>query len=172
VSSLQHLAADALARDPARPAVASGDVEYNWGDLARVAGEVRALLAAGGIAAGAPVAFVARNRPAALAALLAVVADGRTIRMIYAFQAAAGMVRDAVRLKPAALIADVEDFGVELCTALAAEGVAAISLDGMSARAVPGLERGNGAVALDPPQIEILTSGIIGSPKPFAVPYA
>jgi long-chain acyl-CoA synthetase len=41
----------------------------------------------------------------------------------------------------------------------------------MGARAVPGLERGNAAVAVGPPQIEILTSGTTGPPKPFAVPY-
>jgi long-chain acyl-CoA synthetase len=172
VTSLQQRAADALTRDPARPAIEFGDVSYNWGDLARVAGEVRALLAASEISADAPVAFIARNRPAALAALLALVAEGRTIRMIYAFQSAAGMARDAVKLKPAALVADAEDLSPELRAALADEEISAIALEGMGAGAVRGLECGNGAVAAGPPQIEILTSGTTGPPKQFAVPYA
>jgi long-chain acyl-CoA synthetase len=172
MTSLQQRAADALARDPARPAIEFGDVAYNWGDLARVAGQVRALLAASGIAANAPVAFIARNRPAALAALLALAAEGRTIRMIYAFQSAAGMARDAVKLKPAALIADAEDLSPELRAALADERIAAIALEGMGATAVRGLENGSGAVGAGSPQIEILTSGTTGPPKQFAVSYA
>jgi long-chain acyl-CoA synthetase len=92
--------------------------------------------------------------------------------MIYAFQSAAGMARDAVKLKPAALVADAEDLSPELRAALADEGIAAIALEEMGAGAVRGLERSNGAVAAGPPQIEILTSGTTGPPKQFAVPYA
>ncbi len=169
MTGLQQLAEQALARDPARPAIEFGGVWHDWGDLARVAGEVRALLAASGIAPDAPVAFIPRNRPAALATLLALIAQGRTIRMIYAFQSAAGMARDVARLRPAAVIADAQDFSPEL----AASGVATILLDGMTARAAPVLQPlAPHDAASGPPQIEILTSGTTGPPKPFAIPYA
>ena len=175
MTSLQQMAQAALARDPMRPAVEFGGIWHHWGDLARVAQEVQGLLVASGIAPDAPVAFIPRNRPAALAALLALVAGGRTIRMIYAFQSAAGMARDAVRSSPAALIADAEDLGPELVAALAAEGIVAIALGGMAAHPVADLARADSACARaaeGPPRVEILTSGTTGPPKPFAVPYA
>jgi long-chain acyl-CoA synthetase len=175
VTSLQQMAQAALARDDTRPAVEFGGIWYDWGDLARVAGEVRELLGSSGRAADAPIAFIPRNRPAALAALLALVAEGRSIRMIYAFQAAAGIARDVLRSPPAAVIADAEDLGPELVAALATERIAAIALEGMAARPVAGFARvapTRPRHAEGPPQIEILTSGTTGPPKPFAVSYA
>ncbi|UVO52678.1 class I adenylate-forming enzyme family protein [Sphingomonas sp. SUN039] len=169
MTSLQQLSTDALARDPARPAIEFGGDWYGWGDLARVAGEVHALLVASGIGPGAPVAFIPRNRPAALAALLALIADGRTIRMVYAFQSGAGMARDVARLQPAALIVEAQDFAPELD----ALGIPAIILDGMGARAAPESgPKGRSTAPSGPPQIEILTSGTTGPPKQFAIPYA
>jgi long-chain acyl-CoA synthetase len=173
MTTLQELSAEALKRDPARPAIAFDGHWHSWGDVARVAADVRGLLAASGIAPDAPVAFIPRNRPATLAALLALIADGRTIRMIYAFQSANGMARDVVRLKTAAVIADTDDLSDELRAVLKSEGIAAIALDGTTARAVRGLESGQPATSISgEPSIEILTSGTTGPPKAFAISYA
>lgn len=175
MTSLQQMAQGALTRDRERPAIEFAGEWINWGEFAEVAQQVRSLLSASGIAPGAPVAYIPRNRPNALAALLALIADGYTVRMIYAFQSAAGIAKDVVRLQPAALIADVDDLGSELTATLNTEGIATIALDGLSARGVPGLETsGAAANCLGPPepQIEILTSGTTGPPKQFALPFA
>lgn len=80
--SLQQRSADALQRDPPLPAIEFEGQWHDWGAVRQVADAVQAALAASGVGPDAPVAFVPRNRPAALAALLGMMAQGRTIRMI------------------------------------------------------------------------------------------
>jgi len=175
VETLQELAERALRCDPARQAIEFEDRWYAWGELRRVADGVNGLLAASGIDAGGPVALISRNHPSVVAALLGLIAQGRTVRMVYAFQAPAGIVRDVARLQPAAFVLTARDLAPELATALAAEGLAAIVLEGMEVSTAPGLERaGPGAAARrcdGEPQIEILTSGTTGAPKQFALRY-
>lgn len=175
MATLQQLSADALQRDPARQAIEFEHHWHSWGEMAQVADAVRSLLEASGIASNAPIAFIPRNRPSAIATLLGLMADGRTIRMIYAFQSPAGMIRDITRLQPAAIVADAEDLVPELRNALAKLGIAAIALKSMTAAAVPGLEITSADMdqtVPGEPQIEILTSGTTGPPKQFAISYA
>jgi long-chain acyl-CoA synthetase len=126
---------------------------------------------------------VPRNRPSAIGALLGLIAKGRSIRMLYAFQSAAALARDVERIKPAVIVADAQDYSPELLLVLRAEGIAAISLSAMDAAAVPGFEkRGqiyfreaeNKSVPFSAAadlQIEILTSGTTGPPKQFAISH-
>ncbi|MDF0545341.1 fatty acid--CoA ligase family protein [Sphingobium sp. H39-3-25] len=174
--SLDRLSAEALLRAPDGKAIIFGERCYVWRDVRRVAEDVRVALQRSGIAADAPVAFVSRNRPAALAALLALIAQRRTIRMIYAFQSATGIARDIDRLTPSAVIAFREDFSPEVRDALGRGGITAVALDEMAAAPLAGFERAGTAAQQQTgpaePQIQILTSGTTGPPKPFAVSYA
>lgn len=174
MASLQELGAAALQRDPALRAIEFEHRWHDWGDLRRVAEAVQNALDASGIAPDAPVAFVPRNRPASIAALLGLIAQGRSIRMIYAFQSPVGIARDIERLQPAAVIADREDLSPEICDTLTHEGLPAVALEGMTAGTLPGFERArfvNQPTAPAEPQIEILTSGTTGPPKQFAISY-
>jgi long-chain acyl-CoA synthetase len=174
VLSLDELSARALGREASLPAIEFGDHWFDWGAMRRVAERLAKLIAASGAAAGAPVAFVPRNRPSAFAALLALIANKHTIRMIYAFQSAGGIGRDVERLNPAVIVAAAEDFSEGLIELLRARGIAAISICEMDAAAIPGLERSHNAGNIDLPQqprIEILTSGTTGPPKQFAIRY-
>jgi len=169
------MCAAALERDASTQAVEYEGRWYGWGDLRHVADRVRSLLEESGIGPEAPVIFVPRNRPSALAALFALMAQGRTIRMVYAFQSATGIARDIERLQSPVVIAAEEDFSPEVQATLRAQGVAGIALTDMEAKAVPGCDRarpGLGAGAPLEPKIEILTSGTTGPPKQFPVSYA
>lgn len=171
---LQQLTELALARDASRQAIEFERRWHTWGELRRLADQLSELLDASAADALAPVAFVPRNRPSAIAALLGLIAKGRSIRMLYAFQSAAALARDVERLPPAVIVADQEDCSPVLLSMLRAKGVAAISLAGMSAVAVAGCERSK--VELDTPtpaqpQIELLTSGTTGPPKRFPISY-
>ena len=173
-TALAELSALALARDAAQQAIEFEGRWLHWGDVRRVAERLRASIDACGAGPDAPVVFVPRNRPSAIAAMLGLIAAGRTIRMIYAFQSAAGIARDVERLEPAVVVAAAEDFSDELKGVLRALGIAAIALRDMDAAAVPGLDRVRrppDAQAPAQPQIEILTSGTTGPPKQFAIPY-
>jgi long-chain acyl-CoA synthetase len=172
VSSLAVLAAQALARPAPLQAIEFQDHWYRWGDLRRVADELQAALTASGIAAQVPAVFLPRNRPSAIAALLGMVARGRTVRMAYPFQSPASVARDMQRLQPALVVAAAEDFSPELVAELQSQGAAAIALTEMRAAALPGLERVRRAqpdVAGGEARIEILTSGTTGPPKQFAI---
>lgn len=175
MASLPQLVRAALDRDPALPAVEFGERWFTWGELNATAAVIDAALAEGGIAAGAPVAFVARNRPDALAALLALLAAGRTVRMVYPFQSGAAIARTLARLEAAAVVIHEEDCGDEVRSCLSKEGLAAVILSGMAARLLDG-RKASGAVlerhGPAEPRIEILTSGTTGPPKQFPIPYS
>jgi acyl-coenzyme A synthetase/AMP-(fatty) acid ligase len=174
MNRLQQMAQDVLSGPGDTRAV---QFEGGWIDratLTRTARRVIALLDASGADPRAPVLFIARNQPSALAALLGLVAAGRNIRMLYAFQSPAAIARDLPRLKPGVVIAARRELAPEVADAIRAQGAAAIALEGMEAAFVPGLEVST--APLDPaapeiPTIEIQTSGTTGPPKHFPVSY-
>ncbi len=171
---LAQLSERALAREATEPAIEFEGRWWRWGDMRQVADQLRAAMDACGAGPVAPIVLMPRNRPSAIAAMLGLIAAGRTVKMIYAFQSVAGIARDVERLKPAVVVAAAEDFSDELLTVLRTLDVAAIALREMDARAVPGLERIRrppNAQAAAAPQIEILTSGTTGPPKQFAIDY-
>jgi long-chain acyl-CoA synthetase len=174
MKALEELTAAALMRAPDQPAIEFEKRWYHWGELRRVAQNLGALIEASGAPLDAPVCLVPRNRPSALAALLGLVAQRRSVRMLYAFQAPAALAREVWRLRPAVLVAAEEDCSAELLEALREIGGAAFLLQGMDAAACPGLERMRNAAGAEraaAPHIEILTSGTTGPPKRFAVSY-
>src|SRR5271155_112184 len=171
IESLETLSAQALQRPSAQPVIEFQGEWRTWGDMRRVAERLAALIDASG--APASIAFVARNRPSAIAALLGLIAQGRTVCMLYAYQAGAALARDVERLRPALLVAAQEDFSDELVAVLREQRVAAIALSEMDASALPGLEqsRAEAAAPSARPRIELLTSGTTGPPKRFAVGF-
>jgi long-chain acyl-CoA synthetase len=173
IASLETLSAAALQRPAAQPVIEFQGKWRTWGEIRRVAERLAALIDASGAPSHASIAFVARNRPSAIAALLGLIAQGRTICMLYAYQAGAALARDVERLRPTLLVAAQEDFSDELVAVLRAQGIAAVALSDMDASALPGLERSRAAAASQttPPRIELLTSGTTGPPKRFAIGF-
>jgi len=173
MKSLAELCELTLAIAPSRPAIAFEGTWHDWGAVQALAQDIRGQLRDSGAGASGPVIFAPRNRPSALAALLALLADGRSVRMVYAFQSPAAIAAALERLDaPVAILAE-EDCTPEVRAVLAAKGVAAIGLGDMTARLAPGLERTAPRPApTGPPQVEILTSGTTGPPKPFPIPHA
>ena len=181
MDTLQELAALTLARTPSAHAIEFEGQWHTWGDLAKLARRISALLTASGIAADGPVSLISRNHPAVVAALVGLIAEARNIRMIYAFQSTAGIIRDLRRLQPAAFILTAQDFTPELGEELAEQGIATVLLadglqGGMTATPAVDLAQAGPAAAArhftGEPQIEILTSGTTGPPKQFPIPYA
>lgn len=163
----------ALDRDADLPAIEFEGRWHNWGELRQQAERIIELLDASGIASNAPVAFVPRNRPSSIAALLGLLAGGRTVRMIYAFQSAEAIALEIGRLTPAAVVVDAMDLAEPVVATLVNEGLAGIVLSDDSINPIEGAELAYGD-ALDrsvptEPLIEILTSGTTGPPKQFPI---
>lgn len=171
--SLAEMVQRALARDANLPAIEFEGRWHNWGEIRRDADRVTELLRASGIDDNAPVAFVPRNRPSSIAALLALLAIGRTVRMIYAFQSPQSIAREIVRLQPAAAILDAADIADPITETLVAEGLAGIALGKGAIDTIRGAELASGDAARckgsREPLIEVLTSGTTGPPKQFPI---
>ena len=172
MSKVEEYSIAALHRDPAQAAIEFEDHWYNWGALRRVADQMNAAIDASGATIDAPISLIPRNRPSAVAALIGLLSRSRTIRMIYAFQSPVAIARNIERLKPAVLVASIEDFSEEVRAELKRLGIAAIALGDMDAGPLAGFERSTiDAESIPTPQIELLTSGTTGPPKQFAVTH-
>jgi len=172
MKSLAELCAETLAIDPSRPAIEFDGDWHDWGQVQTLARDVRRLLTECGAGENGAVSFVPRNRPSALAALLAMLADGRSVRMIYAFQSPSAIASAIEQRDSSVAIMAEADFTPEVSAVLAARGMAGIGLSEIGARLMPGLEQGEARA--DPhtgPQVEILTSGTTGPPKQFPIPH-
>lgn len=173
MSDLQTMAASALLRGSDYPAVEWQSRWIYWDEMAQMSARMRQLVDASGAHPKAPVALLPRNRPAMIATLLGLVAAGRNISMIHVYQSAEGIARDIKQRKAAVVIGYQEDFPDELANVLRSEGVAAIQLSETDINALPGCERSRVRDCPEPTdlQIELLTSGTTGPPKPFALSY-
>lgn len=175
MNELDHLSAKALARPPSRPAIEFAGRWFSWGELRHVADRINTLLNDSGIPANVAVTFVPRNRPSAIAALLGLIAQRRTVRMIYAFQSGSAMARDIERLSSSVVIGAAEDFSEPVVSLLKAGGIVGIVLTEMDVTLLNGPDQIKAVAASNataPAQIEILTSGTTGPPKQFAISYA
>lgn len=173
-SRLQALSAEALTRGGDVPAMAFKGRWWTREDVRRVGQSVVELIAASGAHPQAPVVFIARNHPAAFASLLGLLSTGRTVRMVYPFQAPAAVAGNIERLKPAVVVAAERDFAPEVQAQIRKQGAAAIVIGDMQAEALAGFERSTAEpdpALPEEPQIEILTSGTTGPPKQFAVSH-
>lgn len=173
MTTVQQLVKRALDRDPDIELI---EFEHSWYTIGEVRGlgeAVNALIDAAGLDARAPIAFVPRNRPVVLAAMLGLAARGRYVRMIHPYQSPAGIARDLERLKPAALVALADDFVAEVPALLAVRGIAGISLRDMTAAFAEGADRSTAQYDPPPaaPQFDLLTSGTTGPPKQFPITY-
>lgn len=169
---LDQMAAAALARPAHEQALEFAKHWITWGEMRRVADRVGELIDNTGARADTKIAFIARNRPSAIAAFLGLIAKRCAIRMIYPFQSAAAIARDIDRIEPSIVIAASEDFDDEIFSVLRKKGIAAIALTEMDATSPTGFEQSHNAnAATGTAQIEILTSGTTSAPKPFALSY-
>ncbi len=138
---------------------------------------IGAVLRGAGVADGAPVGVVARNRPPHAAAVVGLLAAGRWVSMIYSFQSPAAIAADVARLGLAAVVADREDWTEPVIDAARRAGSAgiAVSMRPPQVEPVAGLER----VGADVPAaaagdgssgLWVLTSGTTGPPKRHRIP--
>lgn len=172
--SLEHWCAAALARPAERPAIEFESRWFRWGELSHVATGIQTLIEASGAPAGAKIALIARNHPAVIAALLGLLAQGRSIRMVYAFQSATALAAELTRIDADVAIGQAQDLSPAVLGALKQCGTVGMALSDMDVAAAGPTrcrERTGDSVSTSNRVIEILTSGTTGPPKPFAIDY-
>ncbi|MDD9941950.1 MAG: fatty acid--CoA ligase family protein [Myxococcales bacterium] len=172
--TLSQLARQVFERDPSTAVLEYQGRWYTCGQMRELAQQLSLAIAESGASAHATVALAARNRPSAVAALLGLLALGRSVEMIYPFQSGAGVARDLASLKSAILLAAGPDLSHEVRAAARREGVALIALGDMDVRAEPGWQRARPERAPEvahEPRIGVLTSGTTGPPKRFPISH-
>ena len=144
---------------------------YSGDDITAYADAIASALDDAGVADGAPVGLVVRNRLPHAAAIIGFLATGRPVSMIYSFQAPEAIARDIDKLELAAIVADPEDWTGEVAVAAKRAGSAgvAISLSPPTVAPVDGLARRDEsrhhAQAEPGVALQILSSGTTGPPK-------
>lgn len=172
--TLQHLARATLGRGSGADAMEFEGRWYDWATLRAIADSVNDAVKASGVGKGQPIALIPRNRPEAVAALIALIASGQTIQMLYAFQKPAAIARSIATLGPAVVIAGKHEIGPQLIAIAKEKSIALLQLDEDGARVVDGLGRtgATGRTAnADNPVISVHTSGTTGAPKQMPFPY-
>jgi len=176
--SLQQLARAALEGDSDGFVLRDAISWYDRGWVRDTAANIVDLLDTAGVRRDLPVGLVARNRPTVAAALLALIADGRSVRMVYAYQSARMLANDIVSGEIAAVIAADEDFSAPVVEAVEKAGVCAVSVHEEAGIGLVGdapEPGGNPAVSPvdfgEEPYIEVLTSGTTGPPKHFRISH-
>ena len=144
---------------------------YSGDDISAYADAIASALHDAGVADGAPVGLVVRNRLPHAAAIIGFLAAGRPVSMIYSFQSPEAIARDIEKLEFAAIVADPEDWTGEAVVAAKHAGSAgiAISLSPPTIAPVDGLQRRDEsrhhAQAEPGVALQILSSGTTGPPK-------
>ena len=174
MNKLSQMAAATLNKQSDDPAIQFEGRWYSWNEVITLANSLNTLIDAAGGEPNGPIVFIARSQAAAIAAFLGLIRTGRTIRMVYPFQSASGIVRDIVMMQPSIVFATQHELKDEVLDRIRAQGAAAITITEMEPKPVAGLETSTAKLPdklPNTPQIEILTSGTTGKPKPFAVKH-
>jgi acyl-CoA synthetase (AMP-forming)/AMP-acid ligase II len=148
-------------------AVAYGGSWWRWGDVQRVARAVQEQLDALGVGPGGRVGVVLENRPQHVAALVGVIAGGRTLTTLSPLQPADRLAADALNTALPVVLASPEVLerpGVR--DAMRVVGTV-LQLDDGGTLSVAAQPEGpcTGASAQPGTVIEMLTSGTTGPPK-------
>jgi len=167
LSPLSQRIARTLRAGGARPAVEFEETWSSWADLHGLAVALVERLDERAPAAGR-IGLIARNRPTVLAAMLGLIAAGRTIVMLNAAQTPERLAAELSALRLAAVVAERDYWTAPAIEAARAAGTLQVTLPGAFGEPVLAAARPRVAPDLDrDPQValELLSSGTTGPPK-------
>jgi acyl-coenzyme A synthetase/AMP-(fatty) acid ligase len=169
--------AEKMAQHPdADAAIMFDDKTICWADIRAFARRFEAALDHIGVNQLETIGVLARNRPGQAAAIMSVIASGRSISVIYTMQSAEGVARDIEQLKLPLVIGSDEDWSPEAVDAARRVGSAGLRLTsrtGLDFEMVPGLGSVRSVPQQTSPQpltLALLSSGTTGKPKRIRFP--
>jgi long-chain acyl-CoA synthetase len=172
---LSQMIGAAFARGAGARAIEFQGRWYDWAWMDGTARRVLRLLDEAGVPEDAAIAFAPANQPGCAAALLGLIAAGREIVMIYAYQSPEALGRKVRELGCAAVLAETRIWQEELIEAAAATGALGIAIGQDGQNIVRGTSFDPAAshrVADARRGIVLLTSGTTGPAKLLHTDYA
>jgi long-chain acyl-CoA synthetase len=149
-----------------RPCIEFEGRWHSGTEVTGYAGAVDAALREAGVDERAPIGLVVRNRLPHAAAIAGSLAGGRRVSMIYSFQSPEAIARDIEQVRPAAVVADAQDWTEPVIVAADRCGIGGVAISPERPRVVTVAR---GAPASASPGLSILTSGTTGPPKRQAI---
>ncbi|WP_246522460.1 class I adenylate-forming enzyme family protein [Neoroseomonas terrae] len=155
---------------PGRPALGFGDTWYDWQWVGENATRLEEALTAVTYPSRAPIAVIARNRPAQAGAILGLMATGRPAVVISSIQSPDGLAADILRLGVQVVLGSPDDLRADaVANAMRTTGVLGMTVaeHGSPTFDVETPVRVEWAPqAIDPDALVVmLTSGTTGAPK-------
>jgi acyl-CoA synthetase (AMP-forming)/AMP-acid ligase II len=150
------------------------EFEGRWHTGDEVTGYAAAIdtaLSDAGVDTHAPIGLVVRNRLPHAAAIAGSLAGGRWASMIYSFQSPEAIARDIDQLRPAAVVADAQDWTEPVVAAATRCGIGGVAISGRPPHVVT-VRRGPVTPTPASAGLSILTSGTTGPPKRQAIDEA
>jgi long-chain acyl-CoA synthetase len=163
---------------PEKPALLYNDTWFTWQEIVEFSVVLESQLSEQGIERRTPVALVVRNRPSGVAALLALLVNGRRPVLISPIQPPKAIAEAVGHLAVQAIFADAEDWSTPLQEAVETSGAAGWALDQFDG-AMTSTQRAHrddekttaGLVVADETAVVVSTSGTTGTPKPIEVSW-
>lgn len=156
-----------LAIDPAAPALEYSKTWLSWGELASRADMLDRALTDLGLASGARVGALLRNRPEMVSLLLEVLGTDRCLATLNASAPVDKLAADIAKVAAPVIVGLPEDMAKpKIWAALETAGSAGIELSGAGVRILtPGVPEQWGLRDAPGVAVEMLTSGTTGTPK-------
>ncbi|WP_067650743.1 class I adenylate-forming enzyme family protein [Nocardia harenae] len=176
MTSIEGALARLWAADSDAAMVKQGDTWFTWGEVRSLAESLDSALTAAGCGSGSRIGVVLDNRVESIAALIAVLGNGRTIITFNPMQPVARLTADLRAAAPPVVLASASMWSDPVFRAAAEEGsIAGFAVDGdavvpttagPASPAPDSGDQGPASVAL-----EIFTSGTTGPPKRIPLTY-
>ncbi|WP_063041557.1 class I adenylate-forming enzyme family protein [Nocardia pseudovaccinii] len=150
--------------------IQQGETWFTWGQVRVLAESLDAALIGAGCHAGSRIGVVLDNRMESIAAVVALLGNGRTVITLNPMQPVTRLSNDMTGAHPDAVLASAEMWSEPVFRAAAeAGGMIGFAVDGAEVvattdPALDGTARSNDAVA-EPVGVEMFTSGTTGPPK-------
>lgn len=173
-SPLSQRIARTLREGGDRPALEFDEVWSSWADLSGVAADLTAQLDHRAPEARR-IGLIARNRPVVLAAMLGLIAGGRSIVMIHAAQAPERLAEELRRLRLAAVVGEGLFWSDQAVAAAREAGSLQLTLpDSLAGAVVAGEAPQTSAPTAHDPAValELLSSGTTGPPKRIPIRWS
>ncbi len=157
-----------MALDPAAPVIDFHDIWYDWGALAKATSEILAHLEKLSVPVGGRVGVFLHNRPAHIAAFLAILSSDRCLVTLNPLYPDATLSHDLTALNLPVVIGEAGDLDrPAIADALAEQGAGVIEIDPLLAKVskLADYTRDTEMSVVAGVAIEMLTSGTTGKPK-------